>query len=95
MYAALGVLDPDTQAALQHALPTCFSEAFSRCWDAGHENDPGCARYADAQRAYAIDPTATQAQVDALPYCRYDQNQLYLYAGIAGAAGLILGVLLS
>lgn len=93
MYAAVGALSPATEAAAAEALPRCYTPSFDACL-----TDPsaaGCSRYADVERAYAEDEAAAEALVDAMPYCRYDSRDIYMYAGIAGAIGILLGVVIA
>lgn len=95
MYAAVGALSEATKQSMTAALPPCFSEHFYNCWQEGRENDPGCAMYAPVNAAYKEDPTLTQSIVDQVPYCDYAKRDLWIYAGLAGSGGFIIGMMLA
>ena len=95
MYALTG-LTGSTEAALRAALPNCYSMEFDR--DCIHEANPDGYRGCSAVlKAYAEDYDATEAAIDAMPYCSeraaLTNKLIYGVGGLLG--GLLLGVLVS
>lgn len=70
-------------------LPSCYSREFDDCYMAEKPtNYPGCA---DIHAAYEANSAATEAAVDAMPFC--SEKDRYYWAGAGVLAGIFVGSL--
>ena len=88
MYAGFGQAE-----VLKLNMPPCYSKEFHECRFADNPSEsdyPGCAAWDDAFNA---NEAATEALIDAMPYC--SEKDRYYWAGGGVLAGILVGSLLA